>query len=745
MRNDFAKFAKLMLLVIFVAGCAPPSDQVPVEGPLDAVPVTPVPNLDDAVAIAETFLNAWINEDFDTMHRLITPNSRDTYPLEVFRALYETAHRKLTLIDLSYEPLNASVLQGTTAGFAYDMYFRTQVLGNFTDPERIMYLMPTVEGWRVAWSPSDIFFEMVKGANLVLERLAPARANIYDRNGRVLADQDGAVLTVMVVEQNMPNYDSCIHELGRVMRISVEALNEKFDERPDDWVTVVDEIDADVYEVEGPRLEEVCNAAFEERRTRRYYGGGLASHVVGYVGYVPAEECGEWELRGYTCDDLIGRVGIEKWGEDILAGKRGGRLSIITPAGERLRMVAQDEPEPSEAIYLTIDRDLQLAVQQAIADGYNNYPQYFASVSTGAAAVVMDVNTGEILAMASYPWFDPNIYNPDTPRDAQAELVAIQGDPRTPLLNRATTGLYPPGSVFKIVTMAAAADSDTFGLEQQYRCTGEWFSPDGTDHRYDWTAKGHGTITLRQSLTYSCDPYNYEIGYRLNQKDPFLLPTYAREFGLGEPTDIEQVDEEVGLIPDPDWKNAQNKTWTYSDAVNMAIGQGDVLTTPLQVARMVAAVANGGTLYQPQLVQHVGLIGEEPTWTMEPVAQRKVDVRPEVLEAVQQSMCAVTTDPQGTATWRYEGMEIPTCGKTGTAQAGGEFDAPHAWFAAYAPAEDPEIAVVMLIEHGGEGSYSAAPIVRRIIEAYYGVPLTPYPPDWNQPIQEFVEGEPLGE
>ncbi|MBN1284486.1 MAG: penicillin-binding protein 2 [Anaerolineae bacterium] len=745
MRNAFAVLAGLLLAALLAAGCDATPTPAPASGPLNVVPVTPVPNLDDAIAVAETFLNAWVNGDYDAMHTLVTPNSRDTYPLEVFRALYEEATKKMTLIDLSYEPLNASVLQGTTAGFAYNMHFRTQVLGDFTDPERIMYLLPTVEGWRVAWSPSDIFFEMVKGAGLKLERVAPARANVYDRNGHVLADQDGVVLTVVVTEQNMPNYESCLHELARVLRLSIDSLREKFDERPDDWVTIVDEIDADIYEVEGARLEEVCNASFEERRTRRYYGGGLASHVIGYVGYIPAEQCGEWELRGYTCDDLIGRVGVEKWGETILAGHRGGRLSIVTPSGERLRQIAEDEPDPSQAIYLTIDRDLQLAVQQAISDGYNNYPLYFASVATGAAAIVMDVRTGEILAMASYPWFDPNIYNPDTPRDAQAELLAIQNDPHLPQLNRATMGVYPPGSVFKIISMTAAADSGVFGLDQTYRCTGEWFTPDGKDRRIDWKAGGHGVITLRQSLTYSCDPYNYQIGYELNQEDPFLLSKYAREFGLGEPTGIEQVDEDGGLIPDPDWKRTRNGTWTYSDNVNMAIGQGDVLVTPLQVARMMAAVANGGTLYQPQLVHHVGIIGEEPTWTMEPIAQRKVNVKPEVLEAVQQSLCAVTTDPEGTATWRYENMEIPTCGKTGTAQAGAALDYPHAWFAAYAPADDPEIAVVVLVEHGGEGSYVSAPIVRRIIEAYYGVPLTPYPPDWNYEIPPIVEGQSLGE
>jgi penicillin-binding protein 2 len=290
--------------------------------------------------------------------------------------------------------------------------------------------------------------------------------------------------------------------------------------------------------------------------------------------------------------------------------------------------------------------------------------------------------------------------------------------------------------VFKIISMTAAADTGIFGLNQTYRCTGTWQQPDGFT-RYDWLEGGHGTITLRQSLTYSCDPYNYQIGLELNQYDPEALGNYARKLGLGELTGVEELDEADGHIPDPDWvQNNTTREWTYNDNINMAVGQGDVLVTPLQVTRMMAAVANGGTLYQPQMVHHIGLIGEAPSWTMEPVAQRQIDVKAEVLEAVQDALCAVTTDPNGTATWRYEGMEIPTCGKTGTAETNTR---PVAWFAAYAPADDPKIAVVVMVEESHEGSYVSAPIVRRIIEEYYGVPVAPYPADWGYAMPALPE------
>jgi penicillin-binding protein 2 len=737
-------FLEMLVIGLMLTGCNQlPGMQEAGQGGAPAA-ATPVPNLDDALSVAGTFLNAWVNRDYDGMYGLITRNSRDAYPLEVFRAAYEEANKQMTLIDMEVEILTG-VLQGVTAGVAYDAHFHTQLLGDFSDTERTLYLLPTTEGWRVAWSPSDIFFEMVRGASLSLERIVPARANIYDRNGRVIADQNGTAISVMVVPQDMPDEEGCVNELARVLRLPTETIQEKYANRPTEWVTIIDEIDVETYQVEAETLTNSCNAIFEERRTRRYFGGGLASHVVGYVGYIPREQCAEWELRGYTCDDLVGRVGIEKWGEETLAGRRGGRLSVTTPGGERLRIIAARDPQPSQAVYLTIDRDLQVAVQQAISDAYNYAANNFARISTGAAAVVMDVNTGEILAMASYPWFDPNLYNPDTPRNAQAELETIQNDPRRPQLNRAAQGQYPPGSIFKVVTMTAAADSGYFGLNQTYRCTGEWFQPDGF-RRIDWLAGGHGVITLRQSLTYSCDVYNYQIGLELDQHDPSLLGNYAREMGLGEPTGVEQIDEAEGLIPDPDWvRTERRRQWTYNDDINMAIGQGDVLATPLQVARTMAAVANGGTLYEPQLVHHIGLIGEEPSWTFTPVLQRQVDIDPEMLTAVREALCAVTTDPNGTATWRFEGVEVPTCGKTGTAQAGGAQAYPHAWFAAFAPAEEPEIAVVVLVEHAGEGSWVAAPIVRRIIEEYYGVTVAPYPVDWEYELPVIEEGASLGE
>jgi len=296
--------------------------------------------------------------------------------------------------------------------------------------------------------------------------------------------------------------------------------------------------------------------------------------------------------------------------------------------------------------------------------------------------------------------------------------------------------VYPPGSVFKIVSMIAAADSGLFNLNSLYTCTGTWNgTPLGDRTRRDWiyfTQVGqHGTITLKQALTGSCDTYFWHVGWTLNASDPHLLINYAKRLGFGAPTGIQDVSESAGGLPDPDHAQAlTGVAWRGSDALNTVIGQGDVQVTPLQITRLVAAVANGGTLYQPLLLQKVGVISE-PSYIAKPIPNGQLGVKPEVLKGVRDAMCDVTTNATlGTAQFVFRDFKgAAVCGKTGTAQAGLANDQPHAWFAAFAgkTADKPEIAVVVIVEHSNEGSYIAAPIVRRIVETYYGLDITPWP------------------
>jgi penicillin-binding protein 2 len=362
---------------------------------------------------------------------------------------------------------------------------------------------------------------------------------------------------------------------------------------------------------------------------------------------------------------------------------------------------------------------------QIVADAYTQAKDSWGPGSPGASVVVFDVNTGEILAIVSYPGFDNNAYNafPTMGRQqAQALVAEYQADPQTPELNRPAQGLFSLGSVMKTVTATAAADSGVYALDERYTCVGSW---NRDIPRFDWN-DGHGTLTLAGALTNSCNPYFYETGYRLFMADPWILPSYAKRFGFGSPTGLEDIAEESGFIPDPDWFRLVGGAMTFSDEVNMAIGQGEMQVTPLQVVRWFGALANGGTLWQPTLVREVGLLGEERSPAHEPVGT-PINVRPEVMATIQSGLCAVTTTESGvagTAEFVFRDSELQTigvCGKTGTAQTGGPTTPSHAWFASWAPRENPEIAVIVMVETAGEGSGVAAPIARQVLEEYFGM------------------------
>src|SRR5581483_5359073 len=516
---------------------------------------------------------------------------------------------------------------------------------------------------------------------------------IYDRDGNVIADQNGTAIRVTLLTQSYPdgNPADCFDELARVFKNrSAEQMQKAYGDRTGrDFAFDIGELSQETVIAEKAALERVCTLKYASIPTRRYVSGGLAPHVVGYVGRIPAEAVNDWTVRGYPPDAIVGIDGIERQWEDTLTGRGETRL-VVRLRGVVVRTLARRDAQPSQSVYLTLDRKLQEAVQDMLKDAYAN--SVWGSGSSGAAAIVMDVHTGEILAIASYPDFNVDAFNPNTSlKNAQELINAWTKDPRKPTFSRATLGQYPPGSVFKIVSMAAAADSGTFGLESTYTCTGIWNGgPLGDRLRKCWIyftpQRAHGTLTLKQALTGSCDTCFWHVGWTLNAANPHFLVDYARRLGLGVPTGIKDVAESPGALPDPDhYEQITGTKWRGSDALNLVIGQGDVLVTPLQIARMVAAIANGGTLYQPLLVKKVGIINE-PTYIAKPIANGNLGLKPEVLNGIRDAMCEVTTNPTlGTATFVYRNFTgAAVCGKTRTAQAGGEFDRPHAWFAAYA-------------------------------------------------------------
>jgi penicillin-binding protein 2 len=392
--------------------------------------------------------------------------------------------------------------------------------------------------------------------------------------------------------------------------------------------------------------------------------------------------------------------------------------------------LARREAIPARSVYLTLDYEFQRQVEDLLGE-------------RKGAVVVMDVRDGRVLALATWPRYDSNLFAEGIDPRAWSALV---NDADRPLLDRTTQGQYPPGSTFKIVSMGTVMERGGAPPTQAYTCPGSWDKLGWP--MTCWLKSGHGTIDLVTALTASCDVTFYQVGYDLSFVDRDALPSYARSFGFGAPTGIGQrhapegperlidptgnledrdpLGEAGGLVPDDAWKRETlDEGWATGDNVNLAIGQGFLLTTPLQMCRMVAAVANGGTLYRPQIVSRVAGSDREPETAFEAERVGRLPITESSLQAIRQGMLGATTSPRGTATHRFVGFPIPVAGKTGTAQNEGEL--PHSWFVGYLPAgespvgDSPEIAIVAMIENSGEGSVHAAPLFRQVAALYFGL------------------------
>ena len=737
-----------LLLLITIAACnVNPSTNAPASsGSTDATPTAAL-TLSQAQQTAGDFLNDWGAGNYGAMYQLLHVKSQGITTQADFVAAYTDTAQTLTLAPngLTYSFTNA-IQQDDQVQMGYDATFKTQRFGTFTDPNRTLTLNSTPDGWRVAWTPGDLFPEMADDAALAVEQTTPNRGNIYDRNGEVLADQQGAVIGVTLLTEKYPtgNPDDCFAQLATIFpardAATLKSIYSQFTGRPQGYI--VGTLTTAQFTADKPALDKVCQLSYQSRPAREYPHGGLAPHIVGYVGPIPAEHLSDWTSKGYSPDAQVGLAGIENGMESTLAG-RGAATLVLRQGGQDIRTLAQDPGAPAQSVYLTIDGNLQQSLQDILTEAYQAKAAYF-STSYGGAAIVMDVHTGEILASASYPSFDENALVPNSPLpDAAQQAAQLLTDPHKPTLNRVTIGEYPLGSVFKIVSMAAAVDSGQFALNTLAACPGVWNgAPLGDRLRTNWNPNGNGIINLEQALTASCDTYFWHLGWTLNSVDPMMIPRYAKQMGFGAPTGIVGIAEAAGSVPDPgNYPQTQGKNWTGSDALDLAIGQGTLLVTPLQVVRMIAGVANGGTLYQPLIVKQVGLIGQ-PSFEATPVVSGSMNVKPDALAGIRAAMCKVTTDPTlGTATFVFRGFDfskVSVCGKTGTAESG-QLN-PHAWFAAFAgkDPDNPDIAIVAIIENSYEGSYIAAPIVRRIVETYYGLPIAPWPA-WYGPTPETVD------
>ena len=672
----------------------------------------------DVQGTAQAYLDAWKQEEYAAMYGLLTPISQDAITQEEFEKYYRDVEAEAALSSWDYEILS-SLTNPRSAQVGYRVVLHSVLVG---DLQRDTQMNLSLENgaWRVQWDEALLMPELHNGNYLRMEYHSPARANIYDRSGSALVAQSDAVaigLDTGLVDEEYAN--SLLSELYRLTGVRPETLRPQLDAyRPNGWYLPVGDVSAEELNKFNINICSRSGVICQPFRGRYYFDGGIAPHVVGYVSAIQAEEVEQYKRLGYNVySDRVGQKGLEAWGEQYLSGKRGGVLYLVAPDGAIITRLAESTSAPAESIYTTLDKNLQSGVQAALS-------------KFRGAIVVLERDTGRVLAMASSPGFNPNLFEPQN-YNSSAQIADLFDQERLPLLNRATQGQYPLGSVFKIITMAEALESGFYTAQTEYTCEYFFTELNGVTLN-DWTydhyledgkTQASGILTLQQGLMRSCNPYFWHIGLDLyNRGLTTGVSDMARAFGLGKLTGFE-LPEEAGNIPDPG---------SPLDATNLAIGQGDTLVTPLQVAAFVAAVGNGGTLYRPSVVEKIAPLDGLPTYQFTPQVSATLPISATNLSIIQEAMVSVVNNPRGTAYFVLgpfsKSYRIPIAGKTGTAQSG--FGEPHAWFVGYTYANDanrPDIAVAVVAELAGEGSEIAAPIFKRVMELYFlGKPMSKY-------------------
>jgi penicillin-binding protein 2 len=706
-------------LLIFLAGCGLSAGGTPTLHP----PVVTTLATPSAEAAMHAYLDALLVEDYNSMYAMLDQASQARLSEKDFANRYLNDLDAMSVGKMDYTILS-TLTKPATAQVNFRLIYHTALFGDLSR-ENFMASFNLEGGqWRLDWHDSLILPELADGSTLQSDPIPPARGDIYDRNGNALVTQTDALAVGLVAGQVPPDkQDALFNELWRLTGVRPEMFSAEYANYPSGQYVPVGEASQADYNNHVAFLG-AFSAVQATPYTSRFTA--LASQAVGYTQAIFPEEVHSYRRLGYSIGQRVGRTGIEKWGESYLAGRNAASLYVVDAAGKVGATLASTGRQPADSIYLTIDKDLQAQAQQAM-DGLPG------------AIVVLERDTGRVLAMVSSPGMDANLFDPNNPN--RINLSIMLGDPNNPQLNRATQGKYPLGSVFKIVTMAAALESGVFTPESTWDCTYDYTElvPLGGPTLYDWTythcqdakaadpnfvcnsvnTKPSGLLTLPQGLMRSCDPWFYHIGFTLfnqdNGKYRSAISDMARAFGLDKPTGI-GIEEETGSIP------AAPSDGT--NATSLAIGQAGTLVTPLQVADFIAAIGNGGTLYKPQLVEKVVPVSGVPVETFKPQAVGTLPLKPENLQVIQQAMVTVTHDPRGTA-WSVLGtFPIPTAAKTGTAESGTA--TPHAWFAGYSQAnrpDKPDIAVVVVVNNQGEGAQWALPIFRRVMEIYfYGHP-----------------------
>ncbi len=543
--------------------------------------------------------------------------------------------------------------------------------------------------------------------------LKPARGLIFDRHGELLANNIPSFNLYLTVE-DIRDREGLAAALEDLIGLPRAETRKRLAQQAKSYVPILVKAGLTLREaalIEGHRLD-LPGLRIQAESQRNYPHGSLGGHLLGYVGEVSPEQQDEPAFSGLPQGSLVGKAGVEKTYDQMIRGTAGEKTIEVDARGNERKTVEVVEQTPGDDLYLSLDLRMQQLAESLLGE-------------EAGAVVALDATNGDVLVLASRPAFDPNVLSRGLTPATWEQIVS---DARHPLTNRALQGQYPPGSTFKIVVASAALESDKWSSDTKVRCNGAF--PSGNHVFKDWKKGGHGVMDMEQAIVNSCDVYFYNIGHRLGID---AIAETARWFGLGQPTGIELPSERVGIVPSTEWKQRVRKeTWYAGETISAAIGQGYVSVTPLQMAVATAAVANNGILYKPRLVRAVRERATSRLREVPPQDRGTVPLQDRTFALLHESLRGVVTHGTG---GRARSKIVEIAGKTGTAQTVGarpvltgtnREDVPkqfrdHAWFVAYAPADDPKIAVAVIVENTGHGGTFAAPIAKTLIEEYLKV------------------------
>jgi len=560
-----------------------------------------------------------------------------------------------------------------------------------------------------------------EGNRIRIKEIPASRGVIYTSDGLQLVSNAPSFL-LEIIPQDLPankdKREEILKKVSEIVSIPYPDLVAKTREIEAEPTILKQNIERSEALILKEKLADIPGFVVEESATRKYLSDSAFSHLLGYVGKINKEEYQQLKDAGYTMADLVGKTGLEGFYENILKGQNGKKQVEVDATGKVTRILAQSAPISGNNLVLSIDSGLQKKMAEVLGNALTQ------AKSPGGSAVAINPQTGAILGMVSLPSYDNNIFTKQTPDDFQKQYQQLINDPKKPLYNRAIAGIYPPGSTIKMLVAAA-------GLQEKIISVNTWLNapeailiPNKYDpsvvYRFpDWKPGGHGNVNVISAIAKSCDVFFYAVGggyQNIKGLGIDKLYQYFKKFGLGEKTGIDLPGENAGLAPNPDWKqSAKKEPWFFGDTYHVSIGQGDLLVTPIQLVNYIAAIANGGTLLQPHLVWKIqdgeGNVIKEFGRAVK--AENLVDKAN--VEIVRQGMKAAVDS--GTARI-LANLPVAAAGKTGTAQFDNNNQA-HAWFAAFAPYDNPQIALVVLVEGGGEGYKVAGPVADEILQYYF--------------------------